>query len=73
MRSKEKQKYNIAKYEHASNIIKFSNIISEVKMRTKRNFKNRTNNTIKKSNYDRKKATREIIRVRVKTEVENKS
>ena len=42
-------------------------------MKTKRNFKNRTNNTIKKSNYDRKKAARETTRARVKTEVENKS
>ena len=73
LRSKEKQKCNIVKYEHTSNNIKFYNIISEVKTKTKRNFKNRTNNAIKKSNYDRKKAARETIRATVKTEVENES
>ena len=73
LRSKEKQKCNIAKHEHASNNIKFNNVISEVKTKTKRNFKNRTNNAIKKSDHDRKKAARETTRARVKTEVENES
>ena len=70
LRSKEKQKLNIAKYEHVTNNSKINTIMSDVNEKTKTKFKSRTTNAIKTRNSERKKSARDEHRDAVKVEVE---
>ena len=71
LRSKERQKLNIAKHEHVTNNANVNNVMSDVNEKTEKNFKSRTTNAIKTRNSERKKSARDERRAAVKVEVEN--
>ena len=70
LRSKEKQKLNIAKHERVTNDAKINNIVLDVDEKAKKKFKSRTTNAIKTRNSERKKSARDERRAAVKVEVE---